>query len=44
VKVRLDGTRVVGYVQLRWTPTDAAWRIAAAELVRIEPVDVTPAF
>jgi hypothetical protein len=44
VKVRFDGARVVGYVQLRWTPTAAGWRIAAAELVRIEPVDVAPAF
>ena len=44
VKVRFDGARVVGYVQLRWTPTDAGWRITAAELVRVEPVDVAPAF
>jgi hypothetical protein len=43
VKVRLDGVRVVGYVQLRWTPFDAGWRIGAAELVRVEPVDVAPA-
>jgi hypothetical protein len=44
VKVRFDGARVVGYVQLRWTPTDAGWRVTAAELVRVEPVDVAPAF
>ena len=44
VKVRLDGGRTVGYVQLRWTPSDAGWRITAAELVRVEPVDVAPAF
>jgi hypothetical protein len=43
VKVRVDGARVVGYLQLRWTPSDAGWRITAAELVRVEPVDVAPA-
>jgi hypothetical protein len=43
VKVRLEGGRVVGYVQLRWTPSKAGWRIAAADLVRVEPVDVSPA-
>ena len=43
VKVRLDGARMVGYVQLRWTRADAGWRIGAAELVRVEPVDVAPA-
>ena len=43
VKVRLEGARVVGYVQLRWTPTEAGWRVAAADLVRVEPVDVGPA-
>jgi hypothetical protein len=35
---------VVGYVQLRWTPSTAGWRVSAAELVRVEPVDVGPAF
>jgi hypothetical protein len=44
VKVRFDGARVVGYMQLRWTPGDAGWRITAAELVRVEPVDAAPAF
>jgi hypothetical protein len=44
VKVRFDGTRVVGYVHLRWTPTEAGWRVTAAELVRVEPIDVAPAF
>jgi hypothetical protein len=44
VKVRLDGARLVGTVQLRWTPSDSGWRITAAELVRVEPVDVAPAF
>ena len=43
VKVRLDGARMVGYVQLRFVRTDAGWRIGAAELVRMEPVDVAPA-
>jgi hypothetical protein len=43
VKVRLEGARVVGYMQLRWTPSEAGWRISAAELVRVEPVDVAPA-
>lgn len=43
VKVRLEGARVVGYMQLRWTPSRTGWRIAAAELVRLEPVDVSPA-
>jgi hypothetical protein len=44
VKVRLDGARVTGHVQLRWTPTESGWRITAAELLRIEPQDVAPAF
>jgi hypothetical protein len=44
VKVRLEGVRVVGYVQLRWTPSKAGWRVSAADLVRVEPVDVGPAF
>jgi hypothetical protein len=44
VKVRLEGARIVGYMQLRWTPSEAGWRISAAELVRVEPVDVAPAF
>jgi len=43
VKVRLEGGRVIGYVQLRWAPSKAGWRIAAADLVRVEPVDVSPA-
>jgi hypothetical protein len=43
VKLRLEGGRVAGDVQLRWTPSDAGWRIAAAELVRVEPLDVAPA-
>jgi hypothetical protein len=43
VKVRLEGARVVGYLQLRWAPSAAGWRIAAADLVRVEPVDVSPA-
>jgi hypothetical protein len=43
VKVRLEGARVAGYMHLRWTPCDAGWRIAAAELVRVEPVAVAPA-
>ena len=43
VKVRLEGPRVVGHVQLRWVPSPAGWRIAGAELVRVEPVDVGPA-
>jgi hypothetical protein len=44
VKVRLEGARVVGYVQLRWTRSKAGWRIAAADLIRVEPVDVGPVF
>jgi hypothetical protein len=44
VKLRLEGVRVVGYVQLRWTPSKAGWRVAAADLVRVEPIDVGPAF
>ena len=43
VKVRLEGGRVIGYVQLRWAPSKTGWRIAAADLVRVEPVDVSPA-
>ena len=44
VKLRLEGTRVVGYVQLRWTPSNDGWRVAAADLVRVEPLDAGPAF
>ena len=44
VKLRLEGARVIGYVQLRWTPSAAGWRVTAADLVRVEPVDVGPAF
>ena len=44
VKLRLVGARVVGYVQLRWMPSKDGWRVAAADLVRIEPLDVGPAF
>ena len=38
VKLRIDGARVGGLVQLRWSPTPAGWRIVAAELVSLEPV------
>ena len=44
VKLRLEGTRVVGYVQLRWTPSSAGWRVAGADLLRVEPVDVGSVF
>jgi hypothetical protein len=44
VKLRLEGARVVGYVQLRWTPLSAGWRVAAADLLRVEPVDVGSVF
>jgi hypothetical protein len=42
VKVRLEGARVIGHMQLRWTPSAAGWRLTAADLVRVEPVDVGP--
>jgi hypothetical protein len=42
VKVKLEGSRVVGHMQLRWTPSAAGWRLTAADLVRVEPVDVGP--
>lgn len=42
VKLRVEGRRVAGLVQLRWTPTPSGWRIAAAELVSTEPVSVAP--
>jgi len=42
VKVKLEGARVVGHMQLRWTPSAAGWRLTAADLVRVEPVDVGP--
>ncbi|HXU90171.1 MAG TPA: hypothetical protein VFQ62_15060 [Methylomirabilota bacterium] len=42
VKVRLEGARVVGHMQLRWTPSAAGWRLSAADLVRVEPIDVGP--
>jgi hypothetical protein len=38
VKVRLQGARTVGFVQLRWTPSRAGWRVADADLVASEPV------
>jgi hypothetical protein len=44
VKLRLEGARVVGYVQLRWRPSTDGWRVAAADLVRVEPLDASPAF
>jgi hypothetical protein len=43
VKVRLEGARMLGQLQLRWRPSPAGWRIAAADLVRLEPLDVSPA-
>jgi hypothetical protein len=42
VKLRVEGARVGGLVQLRWTPTPSGWRIVAAELVSTEPVSVAP--
>jgi hypothetical protein len=38
VKLRLEGPRVVGFIQLRWAPSTAGWRVAAGELVGTEPV------
>jgi hypothetical protein len=43
VKLRLEGERAVGYVQLRWTPVPSGWAITFAELVRVERVDAAPA-
>ena len=43
VKVRLEGERVVGDMQLRWAPSGERWRLTAAELVRVQPIDVAPA-
>jgi hypothetical protein len=43
VKIRLDGARMVGYVQLRWTRSADGWRLGGADLVRVEPIDVAPA-
>jgi hypothetical protein len=43
VKVRLEGSRVIGYLQLRWAPAEDGWRVGAAELLRVEPADVAPA-
>jgi hypothetical protein len=42
VKVRLEGARVIGHMQLRWTPSAAGWRLSAADLVRVETIDVGP--
>jgi hypothetical protein len=37
VKLRIESPRAVVFVQLRWVPTAAGWRIAAGEPVAIEP-------
>ena len=38
VKLRVEGARVGGLVQLRWAQTSSGWRIVGAELVSTEPV------
>jgi hypothetical protein len=42
VKVRVESARAVAFVQVRWTPTPAGWRIAAADRVATEPVPAAP--
>jgi hypothetical protein len=42
VKLRVEGARVGGLLQVRWTPTRSGWRIVAAELVSTEPVSAAP--
>jgi hypothetical protein len=42
VKLRVDGARASGLVQLRWAPTPSGWRIVAVELVSTEPVSTAP--
>lgn len=37
VKLRVETPTAIGFVQLRWTPTAAGWRIAAGDLVGTEP-------
>jgi hypothetical protein len=38
VKLRFEGPRSVSLLQLRWRRGDDGWRVAAAELVRSEPL------
>ncbi len=42
VKLRVESPGAVVFVQLRWTPTDAGWRIAAGEPVATEPIAAAP--
>ncbi len=42
VKLRIEGARAVVFVLLRWAPTPAGWRIAAADRVATEPVPAAP--
>ena len=42
VKLRVEGARVGGLVQVRWARTPSGWRIIAAELVSAEPVSAAP--
>jgi hypothetical protein len=42
VKLRVDSTRAVGLVQLRWMPTPSGWRIAAGDLVSTELLSAAP--
>jgi hypothetical protein len=37
VKLRVDTPAVIGFVQLRWSPTPAGWRIVAADVITTEP-------
>jgi len=42
VRLRLEGERGSALVQERWTPSDAGWRVVAAEVVRAEPAAAAP--
>jgi len=42
VKLRIESPRAIGFVQLRWMPAGAGWRIAAGELVSTESVSAAP--
>jgi hypothetical protein len=39
VKIRAEGRRALGWLQVRWVPAGDGWRVAAADLVRVEPID-----
>jgi hypothetical protein len=41
VKLRVESPSAIVFVQLRWTPTPAGWRIASGEPVATEPISAS---